>query len=176
MKKNDLEKKVLLFLYAYLRQIDLSLDRSRWTSWNELKDYYKNQINPKKVVIFLLQYSHVEMESNNDPHYIKSYNLMDKIKALIFRFFGVKNFLSKSELLYCCQKLMKFDEYLKSTIEIDKLDIERLRIEIAILNYDIIEYKLSMKDRKKAMFVQHFLQNKIVEGNEIIEFINGFEL
>lgn len=34
------DKQVIIFLYAYLRQADLSIDRVRWTVWTELSDFY----------------------------------------------------------------------------------------------------------------------------------------
>jgi len=43
----------ILFIYAYLRQIDLSLDRVRWTSWNELQYYFKDQLQPLQIIGYL---------------------------------------------------------------------------------------------------------------------------
>ena len=45
----------LVFLYAYLRQIDSSLDRSRWGSIEELREYYNIQIAPEHIVNYLMQ-------------------------------------------------------------------------------------------------------------------------
>ncbi|UZT99174.1 hypothetical protein ODZ84_06275 [Chryseobacterium fluminis] len=54
MKKVQINYSQLLFLYAYLRLINLSLDRNRWTTWDELQDYFNNITAPSKVAQYLI--------------------------------------------------------------------------------------------------------------------------
>ena len=44
-----IEYKYLVGLCAYIRQADLSIDRCRWTSWNELRDFYSGRINEEYI-------------------------------------------------------------------------------------------------------------------------------
>ena len=43
----------LLGLYAYLRQIELSIDRVLHDSWEKLKPYFDERISPEKVIAYL---------------------------------------------------------------------------------------------------------------------------
>ena len=48
VKKISFEYQFIVFLSAYLRQIDLSLDRSRWTSWGGIARVLQKSIEPQK--------------------------------------------------------------------------------------------------------------------------------
>ncbi|KKX46935.1 hypothetical protein L950_0229180 [Sphingobacterium sp. IITKGP-BTPF85] len=41
----------VVFLYAYINQIDLSLDRSRWESIDNLRNFYKIKFHPKILLL-----------------------------------------------------------------------------------------------------------------------------
>lgn len=43
-------KHSLLGLLIYLHQLDLSIDRCRWTTWDCLKEFYADKYHPSEVL------------------------------------------------------------------------------------------------------------------------------
>ncbi len=78
---------------------------------------------------------------------------------MISRLFSKNSFLHKNQIYYCCQKLLVFNEFLNSDVEIHKLELEKLRIELVKFTYDVLKFKLSLKDRDRTMHVEHYFQN-----------------
>jgi len=174
-KKIGFDYQFIVFLYAYLRQIDLSLDRSRWTSWYEFQDYYKTQLNPEKVARYLLQNSGLNENEIGTLYSIEDTTFIYKVKNELFRVLGIDSYLTNNQVLYCCQKLLKFREYLMINTEPNRMEVESLRIEIARFNYNIIQYKLFQKDRNKAMIIEHYFQNENLRVIKMEEFMKGLE-
>ena len=87
--------KFIVFLYAYLRQIDLSLARSRDEPLLNLKIYYENQISPEGVVDCLA--SNFSAKKSLNSNYVitdKSISVIYKFKFLIYKLIKKNNFLS----------------------------------------------------------------------------------
>jgi len=168
-----IEYKIVVFLYAYLHQIDLSLDRSRWTSLVELNEYYKTQIAPEKVAYYLIKEFDLEIEKIHNIYYIQNCNTFDKIRDYFLLNFSKKSYLKKEELYYCCQKLFILNQYLTNNMVIHKLEIEKLRIDFAKFTYCSLQSKVFSKDRNKAINIEHFLQNKNLNVISIEEFTDG---
>ena len=75
--------KFIVFLYAYLRQIDLSLARSRNEPLLNLKTYYENQISPELVVDFLV--SNFSVKKSLNSNYVitsRSFSVFNKLVAV----------------------------------------------------------------------------------------------
>jgi hypothetical protein len=170
MNEIKMKYQLIVFLYAYLNQIDLSLDRSRWVPLNELREFYKTQIAPEKVVNYLIQKFDLKADRLQYLYFVEGIHLLAKVKGMFLRYFKNESFLTKEEMYYCCQKLLILDQYLKSDLEIHKLEIEKLRIELTKLTYGIIKFKLSIKDRNKVMKIEHFLQNENLSVIKMEEF------
>jgi len=64
-----------VFLYAYLNQIDLSLDRSRWEPLDNLRDFYRSQISPKTVANYLIDKLGLNVEKLNYLIFIEEESL-----------------------------------------------------------------------------------------------------
>ncbi|KFF08295.1 hypothetical protein IX38_05870 [Chryseobacterium luteum] len=79
MKKVQINYSQLLFLYAYLRLINLSLDRNRWTTWDELQSYFKNIMAPSKVAQYLISSFHLPKTD------FKNFNFIPEEKSLFNR-------------------------------------------------------------------------------------------
>ncbi len=176
MNKKYFKYEFLIFLYAYLRQVDLSLDRSRWDSLKPFREYYKEQIQPKIVSDYLIRYSNLDLKKIQWVNFIRGATFFKKIKYLISRLLTRNNFLISDEIYYCCQKLLILQDYLNSGDEIHKLEIEKLRIEFNKFTYQILQYKLNLKDRERATGVEHYLQNESLKPLNVNEFIKDFEL
>lgn len=175
MKKNKFKYDFLVFLYAYFRQADLSLDRSRWDSLNSLREYYRGKISPRNVYDYLIHHSGFNPESVKTIAFIREMNFFERMNYFMLRLFHANSFLTDDEIHYCCQKLLVIEEYLKNDTEPHKLETEKLRIEIVKFVYGVLEYKLYIKDRKKAMHVEHYLQNAL-KTIPIKEFMKGFSI
>lgn len=70
----------VVFLYAYINQIDLSLDRSRWESIDNLRNFYKNQISPKNIVAYLMNRLNLEVEKVDNLIFLKEESFWMRIK------------------------------------------------------------------------------------------------
>ena len=70
----------VVFLYAYINQIDLSLDRSRWESIDNLRNFYKNQISPKNIVSYLMNRLNLEVEKLDNLVFLKEESFWGRIK------------------------------------------------------------------------------------------------
>ena len=112
----------------------------------------------------------------NATYFIKDITFLNKMKNILFKFLGINSYLTSNQVLYCCQKLFKLEEYLITSVELNKVEVEKSRIEVSKLNYNIIQYKLFLKDRNKAMLVEHYLQNENLRVSKIEEFVKGFKL
>ena len=115
MKQNNLKYKTICFLYAYLRSIDLSLDRSRWGDLEDFKSYFKSKISYINIEEYFLQIANLK-SVNSVNYHIKYPNLCIRIKLLLQRQFKIYQ-LSDNELQYCLQHIRK---YLLIVIEVKR--------------------------------------------------------
>lgn len=165
---------VIIFLYAYLNQIDLSLDRSRWESIDKLRDFYSTQISPKKVANYLADKLRLDVKKLNNLIFIGEESLWDKIKDSLLSSLKRDVILEDDKVYFLCQKLLLLDNYLEDGEQVHKLEIEKLRIEFSKLNYGTVKFKLAKKDRLKANNIEHFLQNETLSTIKICEFNKGY--
>jgi len=168
MNKIKIKYQQLLFLYAYLRQIDLSLDRSRWTSWNEFQDYFRNRLQPVQVIEYLKRnFQLPDIDLEQFISFPEKKTIMKKLKSTI----GKNQFLNQNEILYCCKLLCVFDKELKSDNKDYNLDIEKLRIDVSRFYSETLELLISRKDLNRLMKIEHYEQNDKIEVIEINEFV-----
>lgn len=163
-----------VFLYAYLNQIDLSLDRSRWEPLDNLRDFYRSQISPKKVANYLIDKLGLNVEKLNYLIFIDEESLWEKIKDSLLSFLKRDIVLDEDKVYYLCQKLLILDGFLENGEQEHRLEIEKLRIEFSKLNYDTIMFNLVKQDRLKAHNIEHFLQNETLRTIKICEFNKGY--
>jgi hypothetical protein len=161
----------VVFLYAYLRQLDLSLDRSKWTQWQELKDYYNQQIAPGKVAALLLEHAQIKEVYDIQRDDVKGANGWKKLQNSIFRNIIRRTYLTTTEILYCYKLLKIFEQYLDTDFEIYYMQ-EKLRSDICHIAYYVVEYKLSHRDRYNIN-IEHYLQNHSLVVNPMTKFSKG---
>lgn len=169
----NLNYNFLVFLYAYLRQIDLSLDRSRWGLWSNLMEYYKLQISPSDVIKQLLKISNLGLSSTSTVFLVQRPSLFKKLKESFFRLVIKKHYISDIEVLHCCQLLKQFNFLLNCEFSSYPLEAEKLRIEIAKFYSCILKTKINKKDFNDAMKVEHFMQNENLVILKIDHFTKG---
>jgi hypothetical protein len=191
--KFKLDYRYSIFLAAYFRQLYLSLHRSQHTNdanWAELVEYYENQIDPKKI------YSSLKTRSNYVPEWEEYFLSIYELPKLN-RFHRLLNFwlrltqkqyvLSSAEVDMALKVLRCFDEMLKThldghTTEMPnhKLDLDKVFIgwfNGRVLSLSIaLNRKLLPRDYRKAMQVEHYLQNEILVTVPLRSFIEGFDV
>ncbi|WP_336704354.1 hypothetical protein [Chryseobacterium indologenes] len=180
MKKIKLEYNLCVFLFAYLNQADLSLHRAGWTSIKELKNFYSNQINPGKVVNFLMLNADINVNKLEYFYGIKEYGLKKIILSRINFLLGFPPVFLQDEVYYICQKLIDLEKMLEKDGSVHQLEMEKLRIEISEFSLGILRYKISYKDYNKALKIEHYMQHDGLKEIKIKEFIkkisDSFEL
>ncbi len=174
MKKIKVKYDLLLFLYAYLRQVDLSLDRSRWGSWNEFQIYFRNKIEPNLIIRYLKKsFNLSEIDFEQFVFHPKQKNLINKLKGFVLK----ETFLTEDEIFYCCKLLWKFDRELKTNTKKYNIEIEKIRIDIVKFYTRVLKLKITNKDLEILMKIEHFEQSDKIEVIELDQYIpNDFYL
>ncbi|MFZ4930733.1 hypothetical protein [Chryseobacterium sp. Mn2064] len=168
MKNIQLNYSQLLFLYAYLRSIDLSLDRNKWTTWDELQDYFKNMIAPSQVAQYLINTFNLPKTDFKNFNFIpQKKSLLNRLRPIIFKTCPLK----QDEIIYCCKLLFQFDEVLHSDIKKYHLGIERIRIDIAEYYSNILGRMILLNDLDRLMKIEHFWQSEKIDISKLEEFI-----
>lgn len=160
----EVDYKQILFFYAFLRQVDLSLDRSRWTSLKELHEYYQDRISPEQMISYLKirlnvpdgNFSQLPAQDENRK------NAKSK-----FKLFAKKALLSEEELSNFYHLLELFDGCLKSGKEQYTIETEGLRVDIAKFYSLLLEPKIAKSDLKKVMTIEHYGQNRLLKTKEL---------
>lgn len=98
------------FFYAYFRQMTLSLDRCRWTSWTELKLFYERRsIDPIEIVTYIKGcYNLSDDDIDAAKCYVEKRGFFSYLRGSLFNHY----ILSKEELTCFCKLLKKFKQFL----------------------------------------------------------------
>ncbi len=150
MKKIKVDYDDLIFIYAYFRYIDLSLDRSRWNLWFEVKSFFSDKLQAADVLNYLVQKYGIPQIDIDWKSYVVPY----KRRIFLKKIFNL--YLYEVEILYIYKILKTFEQYLDLDIKNYNITIEKLRLDAAILNTYILEAKISSKDLRQLMRVVHF--------------------
>lgn len=73
MKKIKLEYDLAVLLFAYLHQADLSLHKAGWTDIAELRNFYSDQVNPRKVVSLLISNTGIDADKVKYVYRVNEY-------------------------------------------------------------------------------------------------------
>lgn len=164
-----LNYKDILLLYSCLRQIDLSIDRSRWSTWGDFQHYFQTndclryikdfRNNKYKSVVF------------NETTFSFDKSPISKIKSR-FRVLIFGNYkMSENEASALCTLLHKIDIVLND-IPPNNNSLGILRVNISCFYAGVLEHLLSNKDFEKASNVEHFFQNETLNTLSISNIIN----
>lgn len=171
MKSISVQYNFLVFLYAYLRLIDLSIDRTRWGSWSNLRTYFQSQLqfSVTEVINEILKIQELEKDKSSVVICFEEPTLFKKIKEFIFRLVR-KHYLSDVDVLSCCQMLEQFNDLLNNDFSNYPSEAEKIRIEISKFYSYILEPKINRLDLERAMKIEHFMQNKTLKLFKIEDF------
>jgi hypothetical protein len=152
-----LEHQTLVALYAYLRHLDLSLDRSRWGPWQDYVTYSQSQVAPAVIAQFLQRKCYgVEAVATSGvipDHSYSKLRLLYLARTLMQR----NNYLTSSEVAYMWQALKTYQSYLATDWDTYSVELEKLRLRIARFCYTVLEAKLSHRELRHTMRIEHYL-------------------
>ena len=176
MKRVKLNYKLVVFLYAYLRQIDLSIDRARWGYWDDFRDYYTTQVRPNKIAALLSKQFNLAITESRIRFSIDDTSASEKLLGYIYQLTTRTCYLKEAEIVYCCQLLNRFDKFLLADFSTYDFQNETLRIDTIRFNYSLIECKLWTKDFFRATQVEHFQQHDNKSVISIGDFLRDLSL
>ena len=168
MKILKLKYDLLLFLYGYFRQVDLSLDRSRWGKWEQLLDYYKNKIPPIKVLYYLQnKFSFPEQDWERLAISLDKKSFLKKIELSWL----TSSKILENDIYYGCILLAKLNTILVSAFDKYEPETEKLRIEIAEYYSKLLGLMIKRKDLDRLMSIEHFEQNDQIKTISLDYFV-----
>jgi hypothetical protein len=159
MRKVKLDYKLLVFIYAYLRQIDLSIDRARWGYWDGFLNYYTKQVRPLKIALLLLKKSNLANPETSIMFSIEPQSFLKKLWGRLYQIATRSCYLKQAGIEYCCQLLYRFDKFLLADFSTYDFQNETIRIDLISFNYNFLEHKLWPNDIVRATQIEHFHQH-----------------
>jgi hypothetical protein len=157
MTKIVLPHQVLVALYAYLRHLDLSLDRSRWGAWQDYVSYAHAQVAPAVIRRFLQPYyCGVTARTSSVVLPEESYVKL-RLRYLVCTFLQRDNYLIEPEVAYIWQLLETYQRYLATAWDSYSSEVDQLRLRIARFCYTVLETKLSRREVHQLSLVEHYL-------------------
>ncbi|WP_295232747.1 hypothetical protein [uncultured Chryseobacterium sp.] len=157
MKKIKIKYTQLLFLYAYLRLIDLSLDRSKWTSWTEFQDYFKRFPAPSLVAQYIIDsFDLPKTDFRNFIYFPEKKSYFNRLMLIISKTI----FINEIDIIYCCKLLLNFNGMLNFNNDSQQIEILKLRIDIAEYYSDILGKMILFNDLNRLMRIEHFWENE----------------
>lgn len=168
MKNVKIKYSQLLFLYAYLRLIDLSLDRSRWGEWDSFLVYFTNIVYPTQIIQYIKEsFDFIESDLHLETMLPKKKTVIYKFKRFVFNDLSLR----RDKILYCYKLLLEFEILLKSDDEQYNTNTEQLRQNIARYYTEVLENSISRKDLKILMRIEHFNKSDNVDAVKLDKFI-----
>lgn len=121
-------------MYVYLRKIDLSIDRCKWTSWDALREYYQEEkIKPDEFALFLLKKTNLVYDSTDLCDLSLEVSCSKMFVSALLSHFRRKYYLKISEIRFCCKLLFQFNDYFSLDFEEYTVAQDKLRVEAAKL-------------------------------------------
>lgn len=143
------------FLYAYFRMIDLSLDRSKWREWNDLRVYYGGKVMPNDVIKYLKSNFKID---NTLPVGLHSHKKMS-CRFKLINLFTTRILFSENELILIINLLSQFNKAIVSDYKKYVKELEELRLAISEFYINRIGSYLNKRDLIMVEKVEHFLQS-----------------
>lgn len=165
MKKVELHYAQVLFLFAYYRQIDLSLDRCRWESLEVLDDYFNSLLSFEKVK----EYLRTTFSISENELLFEVFIIQKRNRVNLFQCFKKKFVFDRNDIIFCFQLLTKLKLQLDSQDKEYSLKMEAIRLEVAILCSNLKDVILE-RDRQKVLRVDFFSSNR-PKNIKILEFL-----
>ena len=160
MKKSKIDRLFLLGLLLFTQQMQLSIDRSKWT---EFVVYAKKGISTDKILVVL---------KTHFSFYQGKVNKLVRPNISFFRdVFIKKNYLYDVEQKYIHDSIVTLSEFLRTNEEPTREAVIDLRLNLAYCA-GILEKRVSGYDEKFPL-VEHLNQNEILKTKSVDELVGG---
>ncbi|RYU72608.1 hypothetical protein [Hymenobacter persicinus] len=171
MERIKIEHDFLVFLFAYLRHLDLSLDRSRWNGWADYLVYTRGRIQSATISSYL-KGKIGPVSVTNTANILPNYSYRESRLRYLWRICTWQNdYLTLYATSYACQLLDRHNAYLRADITEFTPELEMLRRDIADFYTRASEVMLSRSELRKIMRVEHFWQNPILTTIALKDFL-----
>ncbi|MEJ2613153.1 MAG: hypothetical protein P8179_24650 [Candidatus Thiodiazotropha sp.] len=159
------DKKFLLGLYLFLRQLQLSIDRSL-DDWTGLVGYLSSKTPIETVLDKLRSTSTI----NLDDSAIGGVERPALSSGVLASALDRKNCLSDEELVYIYANLRTLDSYLLGDDSPDRQALIDLRIDLQY-SEDLVRKRINKSALTGKEFVEHFNQNETLTCASIEELV-----
>lgn len=161
------EKSFLLGLYLFLRQLQLSIDRSLNDDWAALVEYLSCKTSVLKVLDKLQSASTIDLEKSADDE-VEKPRLSRGLSSVV----GRKNCLSDKELIFIYAKLRTMATFLLKDKAPDREVLINLRMDLQH-SEELVRSRISSKSLTDKEFVEHFNQNESLACKGVEELVGG---
>lgn len=161
------EQKFLLGLFLFLRQLQLSIDRSLNDDWEKLVVYLKSKTSIQEVLERIISISKLDLKKSS-LHASKQ----SLPKRLLPSFFCRLNTLTENELNFIYRRLKSCSVILSDHEPPGRQQLISLRYDLYQAE-ELVKGKMEKSAVKDKEYVTHFNQNKHLIFREIDELVGG---
>ncbi len=153
MKKYDLPESLSLLMYAYFRNIHLSINGAY--KWKEIQKYYEHQVCPEEILHLILAKADIQLQ---DIIAIDFKDLNIEFKKSYWSILHVdKSYLHKNELYFYLKYLLLFNDLLLNGI--DYINMRDFCSTLSKFNDCYLAPKMSKKSLKLGQNIEHYKQH-----------------
>ncbi len=160
-----LDKNFLLGLYLFLRQLQLSIDRSLNDDWAALVEYLSYKTSVQEVLDKLQSASTIDLEKRAGDK-VERPCLSKGLSSVV----GRKNCLSNEEIIYIYAKLKTIASFLVGDSAPHREALINLRMDL-LHSEELVKIRISKKYLTSKEFVEHFNQNEALACKGIDELV-----
>ncbi len=160
LERNTFNKCFILGLFTYLKQIELSIDRSLNNPWDDVICFFNDKPNPNVILKYFDKYYHVKNIKEYDIFYDQiKLSFSSKLIAIVLTKIFNKPFLFNKEINFLYYSIKEFELYLEKTNNPNINNLVDLRLKLRSC-CDLLSVRLSKKVLERAQYIEHFNQNE----------------
>jgi len=152
----QLQENQLELLYASLRSIDLTLDRSRWGEWEPACQFILSKVRPLALADEIYKSAELSDPANNATPWFERNSIGTKIVKQYNRIINRKLILSIGEVWFCYKLLLNTVDIINRPVSEFSTEAERHRITVSTFNEEIIAPLLNNSLLTRLSKVEHF--------------------
>ncbi len=159
------EQKFLLGLFLFIRQLQLSIDRSLNDDWKKLAVYLKSKASIQDVLERLISISKLDLKKSRLHSSKRSLP-----KRLLPSFFSRLNTLTENEIIFIYSRLQSVSVILSDHEPPNRQELISLRYDLYQAE-ELVKGKIEKSAVKDKEYVAHFNQNKHLVFRELDELV-----
>lgn len=168
IKTMKLNKTFLLGLYLYVRQVELSIDRSLHVDWDTIVDYFADKTPIETLIKKLESVTTIELKDIPFDTVVKPKVRLRPLPLLLRK----KYCLSDEELIYIYTQLSLLSKVMVRGASPKRKQRTDLRMSFSHCE-SILFSRLKPRDYKDKIYVEHYNQNPILRCKPLEELIGN---